>query len=174
MPKALKKDIREGMKIARHDVGEQASILFGTTESENDEELGTRFIEGNIKSRAKVYSTIEGRAKIFLQSCKRSATKRQQIFDLKIADIVTFWNKQNKICEYSGVEMTLEAGKLNTVSIERIDSSVGYTKENTVLVCNIINRMKSDFQYEDFYLYCSNVAKFLGDEELKLTVGAYK
>lgn len=130
--------------------------------------------EGNIKSRAKVYSTIEGRAKIFLQSCKRSATKRQQIFDLKIEDIVTFWNKQNKICAYSGVEMTLEAGKLNTVSIERIDSSVGYTKENTVLVCNIINRMKSDFQYEDFYLYCSNVAKFLGDEELKLTVGAYK
>lgn len=47
---SLKKDIREGMKTARHDIGEQASVLFGTTESENDEELGTRFIEGNIKS----------------------------------------------------------------------------------------------------------------------------
>lgn len=130
--------------------------------------------EGNIKSRAKVYSTIEGRAKIFLQSCKRSATKRKQVFDLTVSDVVNFWNKQNKICAYSGVEMTLEANKLNTVSIERIDSSVGYTKENTVLVCYIINRMKSDFKYEDFYQYCSNVTSFLGDDNLKLAVGDYK
>lgn len=130
--------------------------------------------EGNIKSRAKVYSTIEGRAKIFLQSCKRSALKRNQAFELTIEDVVGFWNKQNKVCAYSGVEMTLEAGRLNTVSIERIDSSVGYTKENTVLVCNIVNRMKSDFKYEDFYQYCSHVALFLGDDNLKLAVGDYK
>jgi len=130
--------------------------------------------EGNIKSKAKVYATIEGRAKIFLQSCKRSATKRQQAFDLQISDIVSFWNKQHKICAYSGVEMTLKPGKLNTVSIERIDSSVGYTKENTVLVCHIVNRMKSDFKYEDFYQYCSNVASFLGNDNLQLSVGSYK
>lgn len=130
--------------------------------------------EGNIKSKAKVYSTIEGRAKIFLQSCKRSAAKRNQAFELTVEDVVSFWNKQNKVCAYSGVEMTLETGKLNTVSIERIDSSVGYTKENTVLVCYIVNRMKSDFKYEDFYEYCSNVASFLGDANLKLAVGDYK
>lgn len=129
---------------------------------------------GNIKSRAKVYSTIEGRAKIFLQSCKRSAVKRKQIFDLQLLDIVSFWNKQNKMCAYSGVEMTLEPGKLNTVSVERINSSVGYTKENTVLVCHIVNRMKSDFKYEEFYQYCSNVCSFLGDRNLKLAVGDYK
>ena len=130
--------------------------------------------EGNIKSRAKVYSTIEGRAKIFLQSCKRSAAKRNQEFSLTIEDIVSFWNKQNKTCAYSGVEMTLDAGKLNTVSIERINSEVGYTKENTVLVCYIVNRMKSDFKYEDFYSYCSQIAQFLGNEDLKLAVGGYK
>jgi hypothetical protein len=70
--------------------------------------------------------------------------------------------------------MTLDAGHLNTVSIERIDSSVGYTPSNTILVCQAINRMKSDFSYEDFYELCRDVAEFLGDESLNLAVGAYK
>jgi hypothetical protein len=129
---------------------------------------------GNQKSRAKVNATIQGRAKIFLQNAKKSAKKRNQAFDLEIPDIVGFWNDQNMVCAYSGLEMTLEAGKLNTVSIERIDSNIGYTKDNTILVCQAINRMKSDFSYNDFYMLCQAVTKFLGDDELKLAVGAYK
>ena len=129
---------------------------------------------GNRKSRDKVNSNIETRAKVFLRNAKNSANKRKQEFSLEINDIIDFWNKQDKICAYSGLEMTLEAGKLNTVSIERIDSAKGYTKENTILVCQAINRMKSNFTYEDFYMLCQSVAKFLGDDELKLAVGAYK
>jgi hypothetical protein len=130
--------------------------------------------KGNAKSRDKVNSKIETRAKVFLQNAKKSAKKRNQEFSLEINDVVGFWNDQAMICAYSGLEMTLEAGKLNTVSIERIDSKIGYTKDNTILVCQAINRMKSDFSYEDFYMLCQSVAKFLGDDELKLVVGAHK
>jgi hypothetical protein len=130
--------------------------------------------KSNAKSRDKVNSKIETRAKIFLRNAKNSAKKRNQEFSLEINDVVGFWNDQQMICAYSGLEMTLEAGKLNTVSIERIDSNIGYTKNNTILVCQAINRMKSDFSYQDFYMLCQSVAKFLGDEELKLAVGAYK
>lgn len=70
--------------------------------------------------------------------------------------------------------MTLEAGQLNTVSIERIDSGEGYIPSNTILVCQAINRMKSDFGFEDFYDLCKDVAQFLGDDDLNLSVGAYK
>ena len=70
--------------------------------------------------------------------------------------------------------MTLEANKINTVSVERIDSEVGYTPENTILVCQAINRMKSDFGYDVFYYLCRDVALFLGDKDFKLFVGAYK
>lgn len=130
--------------------------------------------KGNLKSREKVNSTIEGRARVFLTNAKKSALKRQQEFSLQISDIVDCWGKQQKICAYSGREMTLEAGKLNTVSIERIDSKIGYTQENTILVCQAINRMKSDFNFEDFYELCSDVAQFLGDESLSLNVKACK
>jgi len=129
---------------------------------------------GNIKSREKVNSKIETRARVFLRNAKRAAVKRQNEFDLTIEDIVNCWNEQHQICAYSGIEMTLEAGKLNTVSIERIDSNIGYTKDNTILICQAINRMKSDFDYNDFYKLCASVATFLGDEELNLSVGAYK
>jgi hypothetical protein len=127
-----------------------------------------------LKSRKKLNSTIEGRAGVFLRNAKNAAVKRNQEFDLDIANIVDCWNNQSQICAYSGREMTLEAGKLNTVSIERIDSNVGYTPQNTVLVCQAINRMKSDFPFEDFYELCADVAQFLGDDSLKLNVKACK
>jgi len=130
--------------------------------------------KGSKRSRAKQNSTIEGRAKVFLQNAKKSAAKRQQVFLLTVADIVRCWEDQQGVCAYSGREMTLDAGQLETVSIERIDSAIGYTQENTILVCQAINRMKSDFRFDDFYDLCRDVASFLGNDELKLSVGGYK
>ena len=130
--------------------------------------------KGNERSRAKVNSSIEGRAKIFLQNAIKSAKKRQQEFSLTIDDVVNCWVMQKEFCAYSGRKMPLEAGKLNTVSIERIDSKQGYTLDNTILVCQATNRMKSDFSFDDFYKLCKDVTVFLSDEDLNLTVGAYK
>lgn len=130
--------------------------------------------EANIKSRNKQNATIEGRARVFLLNAKKASEKRKNEFALTIKDIVDFWNDQKQICAYTGRQMTLLPNQLNTVSIERIDSSIGYTKDNTILVCQAINRMKSDFGYDDFYELCRDVAEFLGDENLNLAVGGYK
>ena len=130
--------------------------------------------QGNKRSKAKLNSTIEGRASVFLQNAKKSAAKRQQEFTLTVSDIVDCWNSQSSICAYSGRVMTLEAGNLHTVSIERIDSCQGYIPKNTILVCQAINRMKSNFEFNDFYDLCRDVAVFLGDEKLEIAVGAYK
>lgn len=130
--------------------------------------------KGSARSLEKINSTIEGRARIFLRNARNSANKRKQEFSLTIENIVECWHTQWGVCAYSGRQMTLEAGQLNTVSIERIDSAVGYTPENTILVCQAINRMKSDFGFDDFYALCRDVADFLGDDKLELAVGAYK
>ena len=129
---------------------------------------------GNKRSRAKQNSTIEGRAKVFLQNARKSAAKRRQVFALTVDDVVACWKKQDGVCAYSGREMTLLAGQLHTVSIERINSAEGYTPENTVLVCQAINRMKSDFELNDFYSLCRDVALFLGTDQFEIAVGAYK
>ena len=129
---------------------------------------------GNARARAKKDSTIEGKAITFWRNARKSAEKRKQAFEITLLDIVDCWNKQQQICAYSGRKMTLVSNQLNTVSIERIDSKIGYTPENTILVCQAVNRMKSNFGYEDFYELCRDVAMFLGDENLQLAVGDSK
>jgi len=130
--------------------------------------------DGNKRSRKKLNSTIEGRARVFLRNARKSAEKRQQVFALTIDNVVSCWKEQDGVCVYSGRKMTLDAGHLNTVSIERINSNEGYTPENTVLVCQAINRMKSNFEFDDFYNLCRDVAAFLGNDQFELSVGAYK
>ena len=130
--------------------------------------------KGNVLSREKLNSTIQGRAKVFLQNARKSANKRNQEFELTIQDIVNCWNDQLGICAYSGRKMKLEAGHLETVSIERIDNKVGYTVKNTILVCQAINRMKSNFEFNEFFDLCKDVALFLSDDDIKISVGAFK
>lgn len=48
---AGKKDIRSGNMEVRFEKGEQKSIFYGTTETETDDELQTRFIVGTVQAR---------------------------------------------------------------------------------------------------------------------------
>jgi hypothetical protein len=121
--------------------------------------------EQNQVSKQKLVSTIEGRAKVFVVSCRASARRRNQECSITEADILQMWSEQYGICAYSGREMTLMPSKLNTVSVERIDSNVGYTPENTILVCQAVNRMKSDFALDDFLALCRDIAEFTASED---------
>lgn len=66
--------------------------------------------------------------------------------------------------------MTTAPSEYNSVSVERIDNSVGYTVENTILVCNIVNRMKSNISGEVFFDVCRDVVRHLGDADGNLDV----
>lgn len=125
---------------------------------------------GGSLSRAKKYSTFEGRIPTFLISCKRSAASRNQEFSLTRQDFLDMWVTQEGLCVYTGYQMDLQANTLYSVSVERIDSAKGYTPDNTVLCCNGVNRMKSDLRAEDFYDFCKAVTVWLSDEDLNLGV----
>lgn len=68
--------------------------------------------------------------------------------------------KQNGLCAITGKELTFvqEGGRTRTnISIDRIDSSVGYTEENTQLVCHVVNTMKSDMSLEELRGWCEAI-----------------
>ena len=130
--------------------------------------------KGNERSRQKKYSTFEGRISTFLLSCKRSAASRGNEFSLTRHDFVEMWEKQSGLCVYTGIEMELQPGTLLSVSVERIDSSIGYTKANTVLCCNAVNRMKTDLDAEVFFDLCRSVTLWLSDKNLDLAVEMVK
>lgn len=69
--------------------------------------------------------------------------------ELSLSDIADMWKRQNGLCDYSGVPMFIPKcahDKTKTpfkVSIDRIDSNLPYTKENTHLVCAFVNLGKN-------------------------------
>ena len=126
--------------------------------------------EGNKRSIEKKYSSFDGRITTFLRSCKVSATKRKNEFSLTKSDLTEMWELQGGLCCYTGIEMTTQPALPNSVSVERIDNNVGYARENTVLVCNRINSMKSAMTGEEFFNFCKSVVSWLGDENGNLNV----
>jgi hypothetical protein len=66
-------------------------------------------------------------------------------------DLIAQWDKQKGICVYSNQPMTFVVGKRKTnVSIDRVDNTQGYTPDNIVLCCSLINAMKTDLTQYDF------------------------
>lgn len=82
------------------------------------------------------------------QSYKNGATKRGYSFDLSEEEFSTFWNKP---CYYCGTD-------IDTVGIDRIDSSVGYSINNCRSCCFLCNRMKSDLEES---LWLQHIKKIL-------------
>ena len=93
----------------------------------------------------------------------RSKDLKYKEFELDVNFINDLWHKQFGICAVSGLPLTAVHGKgkvLTNFSIDRIDSKKGYTKENTQLVCVVVNKMKLDLDMEDFVLICSLINKY--------------
>jgi hypothetical protein len=75
--------------------------------------------------------------------------KRRELAESSLvtpALLFQMWNSQGGRCAVTGVPMTHIYGKgsiLTNVSIDRIDSSLGYIPDNIRLVCKAVNWMKN-------------------------------
>lgn len=63
--------------------------------------------------------------------------------------IITTLQQCNFRCMYSNIDFDLDKKWLHP-SFERIDSSKDYTKENTIIVCVVLNLMKHELSMEEF------------------------
>jgi hypothetical protein len=117
-------------------------------------------------TQPKIYKTkAEKRSsspKNFISGILNHAAKRKQHlgFDLDLVYLVRLYESQGGKCAISGVEMTYLAGngKVNTnISIDRIDSSKGYTRDNVQFVCDMVNRMKSNMSLSELRWWCERI-----------------
>ena len=79
---------------------------------------------------------------------------------LSIDEAVAIFNYQNGKCFYTGEILTHEAGKHNSLSMDRKNSKIGYTTENVVFCCSIINYMKQTLLPEEFLNWCRKVTAY--------------
>lgn len=100
----------------------------------------------------------------FFGAIKRGASKRKLDFTITVKEIWNLFLKQNRKCAISGVDIYFApALKKNratgTCSLDRIDSSKGYTIDNVQWVHKWVNNMKQDMTDEEFINWCKIIAK---------------
>ena len=85
---------------------------------------------------------------------KRSAYQRNIPFDLTLEQL----ESMPLVCYYTGDALVLKSNERNTVSLDRLDSSKGYTITNVVYCCAFVNLMKHESSYEQFVDVCKIIA----------------
>lgn len=107
--------------------------------------------EARLKSKRKWQSTWKGKLKVW----KVNAKARHIRWDLSLEHL----NTLPLICVYTGQALTLDVNQLNTVSLDRIDSTKGYVPGNVAFCLPSINRMKSDQTVSGFRELCRQVTE---------------
>lgn len=97
-----------------------------------------------------------------LTRARGRAKKTSLECSITLTFLINQWNKQNGKCFYSGKDMTVCSGDLS-ISLDRINSNVGYTKSNTILCCWRVNIMKNDLNDKQFLEWCKHIASYLLD-----------
>ncbi|CAE8630690.1 unnamed protein product [Polarella glacialis] len=79
--------------------------------------------------------TLRGNVLVLLGSAKKNSKLRGQIFALKLDDVLAMLRIQAGRCFYSGVPVQYKQRHTHwRMSLERVDNSIGYLKDNTVLI----------------------------------------
>lgn len=92
---------------------------------------------------------------------KTNARLRGLDWDITLDDVANLYEQQEGLCALTGWSIVFpECGHPQTslASIDRIDSSFGYLKENIQLVDKRVNMMKQSYTQEEFVLVCKAVA----------------
>lgn len=126
------------------------------------EERSNELIGKRIRVRDKSYK--ESSMKTFL-SHKLSNIKKGKHHDKKhdkyncnidITYLLQLCKSQDNKCAITGKLMTHKSKSLFSVSIDRIDSNIGYITGNIQLVCKAINLAKNDHSNDDIKYFLNN------------------
>jgi hypothetical protein len=89
----------------------------------------------------------------YFSDVKNKAKARNLLFTITIEDAWNLFLQQNKKCALTGLDIHLrDETKLKTASLDRIDSSKGYTIDNIQWVHKDVNLIKMDFD-QDYFIY---------------------
>lgn len=96
------------------------------------------------KEREKKYNqTLDGK----FNQYNKNARQRKLVFELKKEEFKKYWGGRCYYCN----------DKIETIGIDRIDSSIGYIKGNMVRCCRVCNLMKRNTSSDEFINKCKKI-----------------
>lgn len=85
-----------------------------------------------------------------IYTIKRRSDIKGWEFNLTYKDLLEIYEKQGKCCYYTKLPLRLFGPKnYDTLSVDRIDSNKGYSKDNIVLALLCVNMFKSNYDLKD-------------------------
>lgn len=114
--------------------------------------------EGEIDIEALILSKFRG----ILHGIPTRKKFKNMEFSITPMDISTLYKECEHKCSLSGLDISLDLTKKlqeQNLSVDRIDSNIGYTKGNIQLVDKRINMMKGTLSNEEFIYLCCKVAE---------------
>lgn len=114
------------------------------------------------------YSKLSNFITQIVKNARGNAKRRNILFDITKENIEKLYEKQKGLCALSGIKMTHNAINdrqdndshilnPNNISIDRIDSKIGYIKSNIQLVCAIVNRIKFEMTEPELFEFCCKI-----------------
>ena len=94
-----------------------------------------------------------------LQTARGNAKKKFREFSITKEILIEKFNLQEGKCFYTGLTLNKIIGFPDSISIDRIDSTLGYIPENIVLCTYKVNVMKNDLSFEQLISICKNIIK---------------
>lgn len=113
------------------------------------------------------YLALKYKLSTALKGSKRRSKEKNLYNDLDIEFLLYLWSKQNGKCALTDVPMTYKfyEGRVNTnLSIDRIDSAKGYTRDNVQLVTMAANQMKNDLTIDELVDMCKRIIEVAGEK----------
>lgn len=93
---------------------------------------------------------------------RKKASRKGWQFDLDIEFLLELFEKQSGKCGVTGYDMHLHSSedpthKRYVASLDRIDSSGGYTRDNVQFVCAQANYMKHTLPSDELVVWCKAI-----------------
>jgi len=154
-------DFIRSLGISRSDFSGVNNFFYGKSHSKEWREEHSKRMTGKIpgnKGKSKYESSkyFNG-LMIHIWIC--GAKERSIEWSIKNEDLDLLWEKQSGKCALTNQCMSTDyyANKFEGVSLDRIDSDIGYTKDNIQFVIGMVNICKNILNNRDFIEMCNKV-----------------
>jgi hypothetical protein len=99
--------------------------------------------------------------KVRVLAAKHRAIRKNIPFEINEDIVLDKLKEQDGKCYISKQQLTFNENEWYGLSLDRLDSNLGYTVENTILVTKFVNISKNNLTYSDYIKFLKEVCNNL-------------